>query len=319
MLPSGGSHEQPKRDAGAAKSTAGAAAGDEKVDEPASEYARLERLVVAWLVGDRLLLTYAALTKKGRGKTHAMHLEMLTCPLCMSLMLLYFFGTLDSSAVGRRALFVWVFFWFYQSVFVTLLVWSEGVWKIHELFGYFAFHVFLGAAYGWLIHVLRSELRARGSLDTVTARITGRLSEIIGIQAALALIAVSQGIGKDAFFRLGATYLFQLSLIMAWLFSLGIFDVGGVDPHLAVTKMKLSLVESAALFCTGVLVLAGLAAYFLSERSQPDRQAVWRLFMISAVSVIGAYCFTARVVWVARRRRRSKVSDSDREDPEAPA
>ena len=69
MLPSGGSHEQPKRDAGAAKSTAGAAAGDEK-DEPASEYARLERLVVAWLVCDEALLTYAALSKKGRGKTY---------------------------------------------------------------------------------------------------------------------------------------------------------------------------------------------------------------------------------------------------------
>ena len=106
---------------------------------------------------------------------------------------------------------------------------------------------------------------------------------------------------------------------MAWLFSLGVFEVGGVDPHLAVTKMKLSLVESAALFCTGVLVLAGLVAYFLSERSRPDRRAVWRLFIISAVSIIGAYCFTARVVWVARRRRRSRVSDSDREDPEPPA
>ena len=173
----------------------------------------------------------------------------------------------------------------------------------------------VAAAFGWLIGVLRSELRALGSLDIVTPRITGRLSEIIGIQAALALIAVSQGIGKDAFFRLGATHLFQLSLIMAWLFSLGIFDVGGVDPHLAVTKMKLSLVESAALFCTGVLVLAGLAAYFLSERSQPDRRAVARLFAIAAFSIIGAYCFTARVVWVARRRRRSKVCDSDPEPP----
>ena len=109
MLPSGGSHKQPKRDAEAA-------AGDEKVDVPASEYARLERLVVAWLVGDSLLLTIASLSKKGRGKTYATHLEMLTWPLCMSFMLLCFFGTMDSSAVGRRALFVWVFFWFYQSV-----------------------------------------------------------------------------------------------------------------------------------------------------------------------------------------------------------
>ena len=106
---------------------------------------------------------------------------------------------------------------------------------------------------------------------------------------------------------------------MAWLFSLGIFDVGGVDPHLAVTKMRLGLVEGAALFFTGTLVLAGLAAYFLSEQGRPKDGAVQRLFFIVIVSIIGAYFCTARVVWVARRRRRSKVSDSDREDPEPPA
>ena len=50
MLPSGG-HQQPKRDAGAA----------ETVDEPASEYSRLQWFVVAWLVGDSLLLTIASL------------------------------------------------------------------------------------------------------------------------------------------------------------------------------------------------------------------------------------------------------------------
>ena len=137
----------------------------------------------------------------------------------------------------------------------------------------------------------------------------------MGLQTAVGIIAVTQGIGPKAEERLAATALFQLSLSMAWLFSMAVFDIGGIDPHLAVTKMKLSLVESAALFCTGVLVLAGLAAYFLSERSQPDRRAVARLFAIAAFSIIGAYCFTARVVWVARRRRRSKVRDSDPEPP----
>ena len=302
----GSSHQQPKPGAEAA-------AGDEK-DEPASEYRRLERFVVAWLVGDNAIFTFAALSKR-MIRYSAMAIEIMVFPISMSLCLLYAFGTLDSSAVGRRAILVWFIFWLGQAVISIPFSLSDGH-TIVETFAGFLWHAFVAVAFGWLIAVLRSELRACGSLDIVTTRITGRLSEIIGIQAALALIAVSQGIGKDAFFRLGATHLFQLSLIMAWLFSLGIFDVGGVDPHLAVTKMKLSLVESAALFCTGVLVLAGLAAYFLSERSQPDRQAVWRLFMISAVSVIGAYCFTARVVWVARRRRRSKVSD---EDPEPPA
>ena len=298
------------------KPGAEAAAGDEK-DEPASEYRRLERFVVAWLVGDNAIFTFAALNKR-MIRYNAMAIEIMVFPISMSLCLLYAFSTLDSSAVGRRAILIWFLFWFCQAVISVPFSLSDGSTIVETIAG-FVWHAFVAAAFGWLIAVLRSELRALGSLDIVTPRITGRLSEIIGIQAALALIAVSQGIGKDAFFRLGATYLFQTSLIMAWLFSTAIFDVGGVDPHLAVTKMKLSLVESAALFCTGVLVLAGLAAYFLSERSQPDRRAVWRLFMISLVSVIGAYCFTARVVWVARRRRRSKVRDSDREDPEPPA
>ena len=61
--------------------------------------ARLERLVVAWLVGDSSLM-FASLSKESRGRTYATHLEMLTWPLCMSLMLLYFWH-IDSSAVGH--------------------------------------------------------------------------------------------------------------------------------------------------------------------------------------------------------------------------
>ena len=261
----GSSHQQPKPGAEAA-------AGDEK-DEPASEYRRLERFVVAWLVGDNAIFTFAALSKR-MIRYNAMAIEIMVFPISMSLCLLYAFGTLDSLAVGRRAILVWFLFWFCQAVISVPFSLSDDP-SIIGAIGGFVWHAFVAVAFGWLIQVIRLELRALGSLDIVT-RITGRLSEIIGIQAALALIAVSQGIGKDDVFRLGATHLFQLSLSMAWLFSLGIFDVGGVDPHLAVTKMKLSLVESAALFCTGVLVLAGLAAYFLSERSQPDRRAVAR-------------------------------------------
>ena len=139
------------------------------------------------------------------------------------------------------------------------------------------------------------------------------------LEAALALIAVSQGIGKDAFFRLGATHLFQLSLIMAWLFSTAIFDVSEVDPRLALTKLRLGLVEGAALVCTGILVLSGFNLYFLSEQSRIKRRTLNIVSNIFIFSIIGGFFCTARVVWVARRRRRSKVRDSDREDPEPPA
>ena len=304
MLPSR-SHQQPKP----------SAAGDEKVDEPASEYKRLERLVVAWLVGDSLLLTLAALSKKGRGKTHATHLEMLTWPICMSMCCLYFYGTLDSSAVGARAVVIWGVFWLHQAIFVTIILWSEGS-PTYQLFAAFLWHAFLGAAFAWLMNLLRSELRALDSLDTTR---TTRLLEIMGLQTAVGVIALTQGIGPNAEDRLAATALFQLSLCMAWLFSIAIFDVSGIDPHLAVTKLRLGLVEGSALFFTGIMVLCGFSAYVLSEQSRPKQGAVDGVWGVFAIAIFGGFCCTARVVWVARRRRRSKVRDSGREDPEPPA
>ena len=300
MLPSR-SHQEPKP----------SAVGDEIVDEPASEYARLERLVVAWLVGDSILLTIASLSKNGRGKTHATHLEMLTWPICMSMCCLYFFGTLDSSAVGRRAVGIWAGFWAHQAVFVTILFWSEGS-PTYQLFGAFLWHAFLGAAFAWLMNLIRLEMRQLDSLDTTR---TTRLLEIMGLQTAVGVIAVTQGIGPKAGDRLAATGLFQLSLCMAWLFSIAIFDVSGIDPHLAVTKLRLGLVEGSALFFTGLMVLCGFSAYVLSEQSQPNVNTVETLWGVFAIAIFGGFCCTARVVWVARRRRRSKVSDSDPEPP----
>ena len=308
MLPSRG-HQQPKHDAGAA----------ETVEVPASEYSRLERLVVAWLVGDSLLLTFAALSKESRGRTYATHLEMLCFSVCMSMCCLYFFGTLDSSAVGARAVVMWGSFWLHQAVFVTIHFWSSEAYtgKFHELFGAFLWHAFLGAAFAWLMNILRSELRALDSLDTT--RITTRLLEVMGLQTAVGIIAATQGIGPKAEERLAATALFQLSLCMAWLFSIAIFDVSGIDPHLAVTKLRLGLVEGSALFFTGIMVLCGFSAYVLSEQSRPDERAVETLWGVFVIAILGGFCCTARVVWVARRRRRSKVCDSDREGPEPPA
>ena len=157
-----------------------------------------------------------------------------------------------------------------------------------------------------------SELRALDSLDTTR---TTRLVEIMGLQTAVGVIAVTQGIGPKAEDRLAATGLFQLSLCMAWLFSLAIFDIGGIDPLLAVTKLRLGLVEGSALFFTGLMVLCGFSAYVLSEQSQPNVNTVETLWGVFAVAIFGGFCCTARVVWVARRRRWSKVCDSDPEPP----
>ena len=154
-----------------------------------------------------------------------MAVEMMVFAISMSLCLLLAFGTLQSLRVGPRAIAVWFLFWFCQAVISVPFSLSDGH-RWYETIAGFVWHAFVAATFAWLIKVIRSELRALGSLDTVTTRITGRLTEIIGLQAALSLIAVSQGIGEDDIERLVATHLFQLSLSMAWLFSLGVFDVG---------------------------------------------------------------------------------------------
>ena len=141
----------------------------------------------------------------------------------------------------------------------------------------------------------------------------------MGLQTAVAIIALTQGIGPKANSRLYATAMFLLSLSMGWLFSLAVFDVSGINPQLALTKLRLDLVEGAALFFTGVLVISGFAAYVLSEQSRPNHDTVELVWNFFAISTIGGFFCTGRVVWVERRRRRSKVRDSDREDPEPPA
>ena len=56
MLPGGSHQRRPKHDAEAAP--------EEKQDEPASKYARIQWFVVLWLVCDNVLLTFGSLGKK---------------------------------------------------------------------------------------------------------------------------------------------------------------------------------------------------------------------------------------------------------------
>ena len=301
MLPGGSHQRRPKHDAEAATA-------ERQVDEPASKYARMQWFVVLWLVCDNVLLTFGSLGKKS-SRAAFFHAEMLVFPISISLNTLYVFGTLDSSAVSGRALVIWVVFWVYQAVFTPAAMWARGEPFLRGLMPLVAF-LFMATAFGWLIRILREELRALGSLDETTRRITTRLLEIMGLQAALVVIGLTRGIGRNAFNRISATIFFSLSLIMAWLYSLAIFDVAGVDA-VAATQLQLRPVEGAALAFTGLFVLAGLACYFLSEQSRPKRKTVLVVGDTLLISMFGAYLCTARIVGVARRKRRSKVSDDD--------
>ena len=234
MLP-GGSHQRRQ----AKHEDVAEAAPAEQVDEPASKYTRMQWFVVTWLVCDNALLTFGSL-----GKTASFHLEMLIFPISISLCMLYIFGTLDSSAVGtRRAPVIWVCFWVYQAVFTAIAMLARGEPFSRALVPLFSF-LFMATAFGWLIRLLRMELRALGSLDATTRRITTRLLEIMGLQAALVVIGLTRGIGRNAFERISAAIYFSISLIFAWLYSLAIFDVAGVDA-VAATQLQLKPIEGA--------------------------------------------------------------------------
>ena len=308
MLP-GGSHQRrpPKHD------DAEAAPAEKEVDEPASKYARMQWFLVTWLVCDNVLLTFGSLGKKST-RAASFHLEMLIFPISISLCMLYIFGTLDSLAVGtRRAPVIWVCFWVYQAVFTAAAMLARGEPFARALVPLVSF-LFMATAFGGLVRILRQELRALGSLDATTRRITTRLLEIMSLQAALVVIGLTRGIGRNAFNRIAAAIYFSISLIMAWLYSLAIFDVAGVDA-VAASQLQLRPIEGAALGFTGLFVLAGLASYFLPEQSRPKRKTVLVVGDTLLISMFGAYICTARIVWVARRKRRSKV----REVPDAPA
>ena len=295
-----------------ARRRAGVAAGSTKQsdptpaaeDVPASTYARLERSVVAWLVADNVLYTFASLSKKSV-RLPFLLMENLMFPICLSVCMLYAFGTLDSSAVRKRVVVIWVSFMLYQALFSFIFCMVQG-YPLARAVGITVVFVLIAAGFSWLIGIIRDELRALGSLD---ASRTKRLFEIMGIQLALVVVGATQGIGRGDMPRIVATGTFSMSLTMAWLYSLAIFDVAGVDVAVAGTRLQLRPVEGAALFFTGALVLAGFAAYVVSEQNDPSRKMAIAVFFVFAASMIGAYVSTARIVSAARRKRRSKVSD----------
>jgi len=273
-------------------------------DVPASVYARLERSVVAWLVGDNVLYTFAGLGKKS-DRIPCLLMEMLVFPISMSLCMLYAYGTLDSSAVRKRSILLWVLYMIYQAI-ITLVIVRVNDFPLARGVMLFFFHLFFAAAFGWLIGALRDELRALSSMENSRIK---RLFELMGFQLALVVIGATQGIGKGDLPRIAATSTFSMSLIMAWLFALAIFDVSGLDMTVTGIRMDLRPIEGAALLFTGTLTLAGLASWVLSEQNDPSRKMVVAVFDVFVVALLGAYFCTARIIWVARRKRRSKVSD----------
>ena len=153
-------------------------------DVPASTYARLERSVVAWLVADNVLYTFASLSKKSV-RLPFLLMENLMFPICLSVCMLYAFGTLDSSAVRKRVVVIWVSFMLYQAVLSLIFCWVQGYPLARGVMLFLSF-VFVAVGLSWLIAIIRDELRALGSLDASRIK---RLFEIMGIQLALVVVS----------------------------------------------------------------------------------------------------------------------------------
>ena len=118
--------------------------------------------------------------------------------------------------------------------------------------------------------------------------------------------------------RIGATSTFSMSLIFAWLFSVAILEVAGLDAYAAATRLELKPIEGAPLLFTGIFVPAGFGRLRAlgTERSAAE-DGRDRVLCRSPPPYSWHYLCTARgVVWAARRKRRSKVSDDDPPRPE---
>ena len=127
---------------------------------------------------------------------------------------------------------------------------------------------------GWLLSVMGVlRERFRGQLAHRAHCYAARGLEIAGFQIMLMVAGVSQGVGgAEAYARCHASATFGTSLIVAWAFSIGVFDVSCVDPRAAVA-LRLKPLELSCLICAGGVVLSGLAGFVIAEQNKPNLQA----------------------------------------------
>ena len=166
----------------------------QEVDAPAEHYARLFWFTLAFGIGDAALfavatayLSYAAL-----------NVDLLLMGPCLSVFMLYTFGTLDSAVHGPRAIGLWAALWLVQTVIMVVSYAVRG--EAWAQIAFWAFFFLLSAtAFGWLMHMLREELRARhrGARLAVARALTERLVKVVGLQIGLLVVGVVQGVAKE--------------------------------------------------------------------------------------------------------------------------
>ena len=126
-------------------------------DRPASHYGRVNALVAALLVLDAGLLAAAAASRNEKGI--AAQVEYLFFPLACTAAWALVFGTLDSAAMGRRSVGMWVGIMLLQALLFggLNLLYGKMAWGI----AYLLTMAFFAGVWGWLLSVMRAVLRER--------------------------------------------------------------------------------------------------------------------------------------------------------------
>ena len=211
------------------------------------------------------------------------------------------FTTLDCDIAGKRAVQLVRGCHICMELAAPIVWWTSGEHgDAVAMFFTFALDLIL---YPWLLGAIRGLLRTRyeGSLTAQAQFYTSRALKIAGFQVLLAVSAGAQGIdGLETFPRTQSTMTFSVALPQVWMFLIGVFDACGVDHH-AAAKLRLSVLQAAALASCGALTLSALASYVLSEQRDPSKRASRHLLYVMFIAVYLCMASVGRLVCAARK------------------
>ena len=277
-----------------------AAAPTPEIDQPFSEYARnfyVTATLMLCLVASTVYLAFTA----GLYGNFSQVSMLFTMPFAYTMGFGLVYTTLDCEIAGRRAVQLVRGCHIGMMLAAPIVFWRAGEHgQAVVMFFSFALDLIL---YPWLLGAIRGLLRTRyeGSLTAQAQFYTSRALKIAGFQVLLAVSAAAQGIdGLETFPRMQSTMTFSVALPQVWIFLIGVFDACGVDHH-AAAKLRLSVLQAAALASCGALTLSALASYVLSEQRDPSKRASRHLLYVMFIAVYLCLFSVGRLVCAARK------------------
>ena len=273
------------------------AADAEEVDQPLAEYARNFYVVILLCVLTCVLMVGAALFSPLGLYSNTMQVVCYTWPICWTALFGLIFGTLDSSAAGRRAIQLLRAFAGCQIVTEFLVFWSVG------RYGDAVLQIFAqginAVCYPWLCRLMVQLLRERGSLASQAEHYMTRALKVAGLQTLIGVSAAAMGFdGRETFGRAMAAASFTITLAFGWFYLVAIFDVARLSTR-AAAKLRTTCLQTAALISTGLHILSGLAGYILATSKNPSRRAAMLVIYAMMLTYYISLGFVFRLVWKA--------------------